>query len=133
MSGENQEIKIIAIDKEAIKVSSDKKDFWVIPFKLSGNPDQIWERKFYDVQQKDKSAMKRKVYVIKDTLGVEVSSTDDLQKILDVIKVEVAETNVLCEEDYQRKVKIRQELESLQQKQRDATQKFKEDSDKLVF
>jgi hypothetical protein len=133
MSSESQEIKIVGVDKEAIGISVDKKDFWSIPFKLSLKPEQTWEKKFFEIQQKDISAIKRKARVIGDSITVEVTSLDDLQKILDVVKVEVAQTNVLCEEDYQKKLKIRQQLEDLQQKQRDTTQKLKEDSDKLVF
>jgi uncharacterized protein YajQ (UPF0234 family) len=133
MSAENSEIKVVSVDKDAIKVGLDKKDFCTIPFKLSAKPDETWEKKFYEVQQKDKSAMKRKAHLMDDAISVEVSSIDDLQKVLDAVKIEVAETNVLCEADHQTKMKIRAELEALQQKRRDATQKFKEDSDKLVF
>lgn len=133
MDSESQEIKIIGVDKEAIRVSSDKKDFWVIPFKLSLKPDQIWERKFYEVQQKDSNPLKRKVRVGESVIEVELSGTDDLQKVFDVVKIEVAQTNALCEQDYQKKVKIRHELEDLQKRDRDSTQKFKEDSDKLTF
>ncbi len=133
MTNEHQEIKIIGIDKEAIKVSSDKQNFWTVPFKLSARVDQAWERKFYDVQQKDANVMKRKTQVGGDFIKVEVSELDDLQKVLDVIKIEVAQTNALCEEDYQKKEKLRQDLEALQKKQSNATQKFKDDSDKLQF
>ena len=133
MSIESEEIKIVGVEKDAIRVSPDKKDYWVVLFKLSLKPDQTWEKKFYEVQQKDTNAMKRKAQIVENAISVDVSSMDDLQKVLDIIKIEVAETNVLCEADYQKKVKIRQELEGLQQKQRDATQKFKEDSDKLKF
>ena len=59
--------------------------------------------------------------------------TDDLQKILNALKVTVAQANILCEKDFQRKLRIRPELEDLQKQQRDATQKFKDDSDKLMF
>lgn len=104
-----------------------------MPFKLSTKPDTAWQKKFYEVHQKDTNAMKRKAQVVEDTIHAEVSSLDDLQKVLDVVKIEVAETNALCEADYQKKLRIREELETLQQKQRDATQKFREDSDKLVF
>ena len=133
MSSENQEIKIVSVDKEAIRVSSDKKDYWVVPFKLSLKPDQSWQEKFYEVQQKDINVMKRRANVVENSINVDVSSMDDLQKVLHAIKIEVAETNILCEADYLKKMKIRQELEALQQKQRDSTQKFKEDSDNLVF
>jgi len=133
MSAEGQEIKIVGVDKDAIVVSVDKNDYWVVPFKLSSTPDQFWEKKFYEVQQKDTSTLKRKVRVSGDAISAEVASLDDLQKILDVIKVEVTQTNVLCEEDYQKKLKIRQQLEDLQKKQRDSTQKFKDASDKLVY
>lgn len=133
MSGESQEIKIVGVDKEGIRVSPDKKELWIIPFKLSLKPDQSWEKKFFEIQQKDVMGLRRKVRVVENSISVETAATDDLQKILDAIKVSVTETNVLCEADYQKKVQIRQELETLQQKQRDATQKFKEDSDKLEF
>lgn len=132
MSEGCQEIRIIGVDKETIRVSSEK-DYWVVPFKLSLKPDQSWERKFYEVQQKDANPMKRKVRFVENSIIVEVSGIDDLQKVLDVIKIEVTETNVLCEEDYQKKLKIRKELEALQKKQRNATQKFKDDADKLMF
>ena len=52
MSGENQEEKIVSIDKEAIRTGEDKKNHWSVPFKLSLNPDRSWQEKFYDVQQK---------------------------------------------------------------------------------
>lgn len=133
MGGEHQEIRIVGIDKEAIKISSDKQSFWTIPFKLSAKVDQAWERKFYDVQQKDANAMKRKTQVGGDFIRVEVSEMDDLQKVLDAVKIEVVRTNALCEEDYQKKEKVRQDLETLQKKQTNATQKFKEASDKLQF
>jgi len=133
MSDDCQEIKVVGVDKEAIEMSSGKQILWAIPFKLSLKPDQDWERKFYDVQQRDKNTMRRKMRIVGDFIKVEVSEMDDLQKILDVIRLEVAETNVLCEGDYQTKLKIRRELEALQQKQGDVTRKFKDDSDKLQF
>ena len=133
MSGESQEIKIVGVDKEAIKTDSDKKEHWVVPFKLSLNPDQSWQDKYYEVQKKNTNAMKRKSQLVENTIIVEVSGADDLQKVLDALKIEVVEANVLCEKDYQKKMRIRQELEALQKEQKDATQKFKDDSDKLVF
>ena len=133
MSGEHQEIKIVGVDKDKIQMSPDRKEVWVIPFKLSARPDEMWQKKFYDVQQKNTDKMKRKATVHEDLMSVEVASADDLQKALDVVKLEIVETNVLCEEDFQTKIKIHQELESLQKKQRDATSRFKEDSDKLMF
>jgi hypothetical protein len=133
MVGERQEINIVGVDKEEIKISPDKKEYWVVPFKLSLNPDESWQKKFHEVQRKDTNAMKRKARVDKNYMKVEVSGADDLQKVLDALKVQVMETNVLCEEDYQKKIKIRQELEALQKNQRDATLQFKEDSDKLIF
>ena len=127
-----QEIKIVGVDKAAIEMSLGKQ-IWAIPFKLSSKPDQDWEKKFYDVQQRDKNIMKRKMRIVGDLITVEVSEMDDLQKILDVLRLEVAETNVLCEGDYQTKLKIRQELEVLQHRQVDVTKKFKDDVDKLQF
>lgn len=133
MEGDSREIKIIGVDRDGIKFSPDKNECWVVPFKLSLNPDEPWQKKFYEVQQKDTSPLKRKARVVEAVLNVEVSGADDLQKILDILKIAVAETNVLCEEDHQRKIKVRQQLEVLQQKQRDATLKFKEDADNLLF
>jgi uncharacterized protein YajQ (UPF0234 family) len=132
MSDDSQGIKVVGIDKEAIEMRSDKQ-IWGIPFKLSLKPDQDWQKKFYDVQQRDKNVMKRRIKIVGDFITVEVFETDDLQKVLDALRLEVAETNVLCEGDYQTKLKIRRELEALQQKQGDLTKKFKDDSDKLQF
>jgi len=132
MSDDCQEVKVVGVDKEAIGMKSGKQ-IWGIPFKLSSKPGQDWEQKFYDVQQRDKNVMKRKMKIVGDFITVEVSELDDLQKVLDVIRLEVTETNVLCEGDYQTKLKIRRELEALQQKQGDVTKKFKDDSDKLQF
>ena len=133
MSGETQEIKIVGVDKDKIVISSDKKEYWVVSFTLSSSPDASWQKKFYDVQQKDASSMKRKAQIVENSLNVDVPSSDDLQKVLDDLKIQVAKANVLCEEDYQTKMKVRQELEDLQQRRKDSTQKFKDDSDKLIF
>ena len=133
MSEERQEIKIIGIDKDAIKTDPDKKEYWAVPFKLSSKPDQNWEQNFYEVKKKNANALRRKSKILENSIIVEVSSADDLQKILDVLKIEVVETNVLCEKDYQKRLEIRRELEALQKAQRDATQKFKDDADKLAF
>jgi len=133
MSNESPEIKIVGVQKETIKVSSDKEDFWVIPFKLSLIPDKVWEKKFFDVQQRDDDDMKRKTRIVNDSLEVEVFEDDDLQKILDVVKGEIAEANAQCEEDYQKKLKIRRDVEELRQRQTKATQKFKDETDKLTF
>ncbi|MBN1870281.1 MAG: hypothetical protein JW847_06895 [Candidatus Omnitrophica bacterium] len=133
MSGENQEIKIVGVDKEAIRTGSDTKEHWVVPFKLSLKPDQSWQARFYEIQKRDANIMKRKLQLDENSIIAEVSAADDLQKVLDAVKVMVVEANVLCEKDYQKKLKIRQELEVLQKEQRDATQKFKDDSDRLVF
>ena len=77
--------------------------------------------------------MKRKARIDGDSMNVEVFQEDELQKVLDQIKNDVEGANNLSEEEYQKKVKIRQELENLKQRQKDATEKLKEDSDGLVF
>ncbi len=126
-------IKIVGVDRDLIRVSEDKKETWIVPFRLSAKPDQAWERKFYEVQQKDISVLKKKGRFVEDCIELEVAELDSLQNILDVLKAEVAQANALCEEDFQKKVKIKEELEALQKRQRDATEKFKEDSDTLNF
>lgn len=133
MDSEGQEIRIVGVDKEAIKLSPDKKDCWTVHFKLSGSPDHSWEKKFYETHQRDKNIMKRKAYVEGDCIKIEIAETDDLQKILDAIKIIVLEANVLCGQDHQVRVKIRQELEVLRQRQADATRKLQEDIHKLKF
>ena len=133
MGGENQEVKIISVDKAAIRTGVDKKNQWFVPFKLSLSPDRSWQEKFYEVQQKNTATAKRKSQLVKDLIIVEVSGDDDLQKILDMLKIEVLEANTLCEDDYQKKIKLREDLETLQREQKNATQKFKDDSDKLMF
>jgi len=130
---ESPEIKITGVDKERIKVSKDQKDFWVIPFQLVPQPGDSWNRKFYEAQKDSGEVVKRRILVINDCLEVEVCEIDDLQKILDALKIVVAETNAQCIADYQKKLRIRQELEDLREKQNDATQKFKDDSDNLIF
>ena len=133
MGGEKQEVKIISVDKAAIRTGEDKKNQWFVPFKLSLSPDRSWQEKFYEVQQRNTAAAKRKSQLVKDLIIVEVSGDDDLQKILDMLKIEVLEANTLCEDDYQKKIKLREDLETLQREQKNATQKFKDDSDKLMF
>ena len=44
---------------------------------------------------------------------VEVSGTDNPQKILDILKIEVFEANAQCENDYQKKIKLREEPEAM--------------------
>jgi len=132
MSDDCQEIKVVSIDKEAIKMSAGTQ-IWVIPFKLSSKPDQDWEKKFFDVQRKDKEATKRNMKIVGDVITVEISEIDNLQKVLDVIRQEAAETNVLCETDYQTKLKVRRDLEVSLRKQADSTKRFKDDSDNLQF
>ena len=83
MSDDCQEIKVVGIDKEAIEMRSGKQ-IWGIPFKLSLKPDQDWQKKFYDVQQRDKNVMKRRIKIVGDFITVEVFEMDDLQKVLDV-------------------------------------------------
>ncbi len=133
MSSENREIKIVGVNNEAIEMGSGKEIVWVIPFKLHPAPDQAWEHKFHEVHRRDKNEMKRKVQIEGDIIKVDVAETDELQKVLDMIKAEVANTNALCEEDYQTKVRVRQEMDALQNKQGNITKMFKEASDKLVF
>lgn len=133
MDSESQEIKIIGVEREAIKPSSDKKNFWVVPFTLSRRPDESWERKLREIQEEDDDEMKRQARVLGDSLEVQISENDDLQKIFDVIKKEVAEANKQCEEDHEKKLKIRRQLEEVRQKQANSMQKFKDDADKLEF
>jgi hypothetical protein len=133
MSDERQEIKVVGVDKAAIEMSSGKESLWGIPFKLSSKPNQDWERKFYEVQKSDANVMKRRMEFKDDCIKVDVSEMDDLQKILDLVRVAVTKANVLYEGDYQKKMKIRQDLEELQHKQGDVTKKLRDDSDKLQF
>ena len=133
MSEENEEIKIIGVDKDAIEMSSGKQNLWIIGFKLSAKPDQDWDRRFYEVEQREKNSMKRKVQIVGDCIKVEVSDRDDLQKVLDVVKAEVSETNILRDGDYQKKLEMRRELLALQRKQEDVTLKFRQAADKLQF
>jgi len=133
MDSESQEIKIIGVEREAIKPSSDKKNFWVVPFTLSRRPDESWERKLREIQEEDDDEMKRQARVLGDSLEVQISENDDLQKIFDVIKKEVAEANKQCEEYHEKKLKIRRQLEEVRQKQANSMQKFKDDADKLEF
>ena len=133
MGDGHEEIKIVGVDKAAIEMSPSKQDLWIIPFELSLKPDQDWERKFYEVQKSDTNVMKRAMQIKENYIRMEVSQKDDLHKVLDVLKAEVAKTNVLREGDYQKKMNIRQQLEELHHQQGDVTKKFKDDSDQLQF
>ena len=133
MSEETRDIRIIGVDKEAIKTGSGKVEHWVISFKLSLAPDENWQKNFYEVQKKNADIMKRKLQVTGDAMMVDIFGSDDLQKVLDVLKIEIVEVNAVCEKDYQKRMQLRQELAVLQQKQMDATQKLKDDADRLVF
>ncbi len=133
MGEETRDIRIIGVDKEAIKAGSGKVEHWVIPFTLSLAPDENWQRNFYEVQKKNADIMKRKLQVTGDAMMVEIFIADDLQKVLDVLKIEIVAVNAVCEKDYQKRVQLRQELEMLQKKQMDAIEKLKDDSDRLVF
>ena len=133
MGSERQDIKIVSVCKDEIKINPDEKESWIIPFQLSLKPYESWQNKFNEVQKKNTHDMKRKARIDEDFLRVEVFGEDDLQKILDVLKIEVEETNVLCEEEYQKKIKVRQEVEELQKKQKDTTLKFKADADNLIL
>ncbi len=127
------DIVVVGVDRGSIEMGAGKQSSWIVPFRLSAKPDQDWERKFYEVQQREKSALKRKAQILEDLLKVEVSETDDLQNILDVIKAQVAETNALREGDHQKKLKMRLELAALQGRQEDVTRKFRDAADKLSF
>ncbi len=133
MGEETRDIRIIGVDKDAIKIGSGKLENWVIPFKLSLAPDENWQRNFYEVQKKNADIMKRKLQVTGDAMMVEIFGADDLQKVLDVLKIEIVAVNAVCEKDYQKRMQLRQELEMLQKKQKDAIEKLKDDADRLVF
>ena len=133
MSEEERNIKIISVDKNAIKESPDHKEIWVLPFKLSRKPDESWERNFYDVYRKNPSEVKRKVNVAEDSILISIAATDDLQKVLDALKIDVVKTNTICEVNFQKKLQLQQELEALKKKQLEIMTKFKDDSDHLQF
>jgi len=133
MSDDCQEIKVAGVDKDGIEMNAGTHSLWGVPFQLSSKPYPDWERRFYEVQKSATNVTKRTMRIIGDKIKLDVSELDDLQKVLDVLMVVVAETNALCERDYQKKMKIRQELETLQRKQGDVTQKLKDGSDKLQF
>src|SRR3989338_2315837 len=110
MGEETRDIRIIGVDKEAIKIGSGKLENWVIPFKLSLAPDEHWQRNFHEVQKKNADIMKRKLQVTGDAMMVEIFGADDLQKVLDVLKIEIVAVNAVCEKDYQKRMQLRQQL-----------------------
>ena len=133
MDTEERDVRIIGIEKSAIKESHDQKGIWILPFKLSVKPDDSWARNFFEVNRKNTNDAKRKANVVEDRIEVSVAEMDDQQKLLDAIKIDVADTNALCEENYQKKLSLQQGLEALKKKQNDVLEKLKEDSDKLQF
>ncbi len=127
------EIAITGVDREAIGMTSGKDCLWIVPFKLSSVPDADWSRRFYEVIDKDKSAVKRKQQLTEGVIRVEVGESDDLQVVLDALKKNVAATEVLCEGDFQKRMGFRRELAALQQKQGDVTRKLRNGADNLRF
>ena len=133
MSEEARDIKIIGVDKNEIRESNEYKGIWLIPFKLSAAPDESWGRNFYEVHQKTSADMKRKANVVDDCIVVCIAGTDDQQKVLDALKVDVLNTNVICESNFQKKLQIQRDLDVLKKQQVETVAKLKEDSDKLKF
>ncbi|NLE65533.1 MAG: hypothetical protein GX606_06430 [Elusimicrobia bacterium] len=133
MRSEGQTLTIVGVDKAGIVPGTGKQDAWFIPFKLSRKPDEVWEKKFAEAQGMDRDLMKRKAQIIEDVIRVEVLEADDIQRVLEVIKRQVAEANALCEKDYQKKMRVREELETLQARQDSVTQKIREAADRLNF
>jgi|GEM_PF-2186290 len=133
MSDEVQDIRVVGIDKEKIAMSTEKQSLWIVPFKLSVTPNLDWERKYFEVRGRDKKVHKQQSQLVGDHINVEVSEVDDLQKILEAVRAEVASTNVLCGEEQKQKMKLRSDLETLQQKQTAVTNKLKDAADKLQF
>lgn len=133
MSKEERDIRITGVDKAGIKESGEYKGTWVLPFKLSAKPDESWARNFYDVHKKNSMETKKRADVVDDCIQVYIVATDDVQKILDAAKIDVMDTNAICEENFQKKIQIQVELDSLRKRQAETIAKIKDDSDKLQF
>jgi len=133
MGAEERDIRIIGVDKAAIRESANQKGCWILPFKLSGKPSASWASSFYEVHRKNAAEVQWKADVNDDLILVNISGTDDQQKVLDAIKIDVVGANAICEENYQKKVKIQEELAALKKKHNDTLTKLQEGSDNLQF
>lgn len=133
MSAGEQEIKIVAVDKEHIRESAVAKGGWVIPFKLSAKPNESWERHFYEVHRKNTNPKKKDVKIIDDCLEVQFSEADNQQKALDMLNEDITNTNTVYKELYLKKIQVQDDLKALQIRQLGVMQKLKDDSDGLKF
>ena len=133
MSSEELEIKIISVEKDRIRESALIKGGWVIPFKLSAKPNESWERHFYEAHRKNPDPKKKDIKIVNDCIEVQFTENDNLQKALEMLKVDVDSANVVYKDIYLKKIQIQEDLKALQLKQVGVLQKLKDESDGLKF
>lgn len=130
---EEQEIRVIAVDKEHIRESPTIKGGWIIPFKLSAKPNESWERHFYEVHRKNVNPKKKAAKIINDTMELQFSETDKQQLALDLLNEDINNTNIIYKEVYLKKIQLQDDMKALQIKQQEMLEKLKNDSNDLKF
>jgi hypothetical protein len=133
MNYDTNEIKVIGVDTSRIRENNTMPGTWIIPFKLSAKPDESWVRNFNDVFKKNAAADKRKARVVDDCIEVNFYAADDQQKALDVLKHDIADTNAACKEIYEQRMKMQEDLRTLQKTQANTLQKIKDDATRLKY
>ena len=129
---EEQDIKVIGIDKENIRENADGKG-WVIPFKLSTEPNESWAKHFFEVHRKNTDIKKYNCKLLGKMIEVGFTDTDSQQKALDALNKDVATTNTVYKEVYLAKKKMQEDMMDMKQKRGVTLQKLKDESDNLKF
>jgi hypothetical protein len=133
MSLEERMVRVVGVDREAIKESPLTKGLFIIPFKLSIAPDETWGRTFYEIHRKIVDPKKKDIKLVGDRLEVHFSEADDQQQVLDKLKLEVESANMADQALMAQKLKVQEDMRALQQRQVDMMKKVKDDSDGLKF
>ena len=127
------DIRVIGVEQTRIREHSSLQGTWIVPFRLSARPDESWVRNFNDICKKNMNVDKKKAHVVGDCIEVNVAHADDQQRVLDLLKKDVMDTNAACREIYEQKVKMQDDLRVLQKNNADTLQKIKDDVEKLKF
>ena len=133
MVNEDPVIKIIGVDKDKIRESSSLSGAWVIPFKLSSIPSESWGRNFYEICQRNSNANKRKTSLLNDCIEVNCTEKDEQQKVLDMLMLDILNTNAVCQDIYHKKIKMQEDIRIQQQSHANTLQRIKDDIEKLKF
>jgi|SRR3989338_229694 len=127
------EIRVIGVDQGRIREHGTLESTWIVPYRLSSKPDESWVRNFNEIFKKNVNIEKKKAHVVGDFIEVNLSSSDDQQKVLDLLKQDIKDTNAACQAIYEHKMKMQDDLKALQKTHANIIQKIKDDAENLKF